>query len=45
LALFALGANTVIYFSTGASLGTSLFGAAPSNARTCASVNHVSAQR
>jgi succinate dehydrogenase / fumarate reductase cytochrome b subunit len=41
LVLFALGANTVIYFSTGASL----LGSAPNNARTCASVNHVSAQR
>jgi succinate dehydrogenase/fumarate reductase cytochrome b subunit (b558 family) len=41
LALFALGANTVIYFSTGASL----LGSARSNARTCASVNHVSALR
>jgi succinate dehydrogenase/fumarate reductase cytochrome b subunit (b558 family) len=41
LVLFAIGANTVIYFSTGASL----FGAAPNNARTCASINHVSAQR
>ena len=41
LALFALGANTVIYFSTGASL----FGSAPTNAHTCASVNHVSALR
>ena len=41
LALFALGANTVIYFSTGASI----LGSAPNNARTCASVNHVSALR
>ena len=41
LCLFALGANTVIYFSTGASL----LGSPPNNARTCASVNHVSALR
>jgi uroporphyrinogen-III synthase len=39
--LFALSANTVIYFSTGASLLSS----APNNA-ACAAVNHVSmAQR
>jgi succinate dehydrogenase/fumarate reductase cytochrome b subunit (b558 family) len=41
LALFALGANTVIYFSTGASL----LGSPPNNARTCASITRVSAQR